>query len=159
LDQDSDAQDMTPDGRFVLFFSTADNVVRGLSNSSGLFIRDLFGGTTRSVGPGGAGGDMDFTCCAAISANGRYVGFTSDTVLTPGDTNRVDDVFVRDLSSKVTKRVSVGQGGKQADAFSSFDAISGDGCFSPSPRLRVILFQMIAMGRTMCSSATARMAL
>jgi Tol biopolymer transport system component len=63
-----------------------------------------------------------------ISANGRYVVFTSfaDT-LVPGDTNRATDVFVRDTLSNTTKRVSVTNEGAQLNRDSNNGAISADG--------------------------------
>ncbi|MEU7040461.1 hypothetical protein AB0A77_05300 [Streptomyces varsoviensis] len=63
-----------------------------------------------------------------VSANGRYVVFTSAAAnLVPGDTNGVDDVFVKDLRTKKVERVSVATGGAQADSRSSGAAISADG--------------------------------
>jgi len=51
----------------------------------------------------------------SISANGRYVSFSSDASnLVTGDTNGVPDVFVRDLVAGKTTRVSVGTGNVQA---------------------------------------------
>jgi len=54
---------------------------------------------------------------SAMSANGRYVVFTSEASnLVAGDTNGVSDVFVRDLVSGTTRRVSVSSAERQADA-------------------------------------------
>jgi hypothetical protein len=54
------------------------------------------GSTERvSVGPGGVQGNSD-SSIPAISANGRFVAFSSiATNLVAGDTNGVEDVFVR----------------------------------------------------------------
>jgi Tol biopolymer transport system component len=66
----------------------------------------------------------------AISANGRFVAFTSSASnLVAGDTNATEDVFVRDLVAQVTTRVSVGPGGQQADNTSRLAAISAHGRF------------------------------
>jgi Tol biopolymer transport system component len=47
------------------------------------------------------------------------VGFVSSaTNLVPGDTNGVEDIFVRDLATDRTERVSVSSNGTQADDFS-----------------------------------------
>ncbi len=76
-------------------------------------------------GPSGKGG-------VAISANGRLVAFVSTASnLVAGDTNGVADVFVRDLRTNVTRRVSVATSGAQADGASSAGAlaISPDGRF------------------------------
>jgi hypothetical protein len=47
----------------------------------------------------------------------------------PGDTNRADDVFVRDLRTGATRRASVGRGGAQADGPSFGPELSADGRF------------------------------
>ena len=66
----------------------------------------------------------------ALSADGRFVAFTSrSTNLVPGDTNSVDDVFVRDRQTGTTERVSVDSAGNQGNAGSSGVGISGDGRF------------------------------
>jgi Tol biopolymer transport system component len=52
---------------------------------------------------------------AAISADGRHIGFISDgSNLVPGDTNGSMDVFVHDLRNGTTSRVNVSSGGAQA---------------------------------------------
>ena len=67
---------------------------------------------------------------AAISADGRFVAFTSDASdLIAGDTNHVYDVFVRDRSRGTTERVSLGPSGVQANARTGLSAISADGGF------------------------------
>ena len=51
---------------------------------------------------------------SAISADGRFVSFRSSaTDLVPGDTNTFDDIFVRDLLTRRTTRVSVGPDGRE----------------------------------------------
>ncbi|MFE7117742.1 TolB family protein [Streptomyces sp. NPDC057654] len=63
-----------------------------------------------------------------VSADGRYVVFTSAAAnLVPGDTNGVDDVFIKDLRTKKVERVSVATGGAQADSRSSGASVSADG--------------------------------
>jgi Tol biopolymer transport system component len=65
---------------------------------------------------------------AGISADGRYVAFTSDASnLVPGDTNGKRDAFVRDLQSGLTERVSVSGSGAQGNFDSAASAISADG--------------------------------
>ncbi|MFF2073787.1 hypothetical protein ACFVXG_03410 [Kitasatospora sp. NPDC058162] len=65
---------------------------------------------------------------AGLSADGRYAVFTSAaTNLVPGDTNGVNDVFVRDLRTGRIERVNTGPDGAQADGASFEAAISGNG--------------------------------
>jgi Tol biopolymer transport system component len=67
----------------------------------------------------------------AISANGRYVAFDSYAAnLVPGDTFDTRDVFVRDLLTRRTTRVSVdgaGQPGTGSDPASHSPQIGADG--------------------------------
>ena len=61
----------------------------------------------------------------AISADGRYVAFVSDASnLVPGDGNGVADVFVRDLRSNTTERISVSSAEVEGDNDSSVDALA-----------------------------------
>ena len=59
---------------------------------------------------------MESWWAPALSADGRYVSFSSYAWnLVPGDGNNSGDVFVRDLQTGTTTRVSVGTGGLQAN--------------------------------------------
>lgn len=61
-----------------------------------------------------------------IDAACTCVAYSSEaTNLVADDTNRVTDVFVRDLITPATERVSVGEGG-EANGPSSFPSVSGD---------------------------------
>jgi Tol biopolymer transport system component len=67
---------------------------------------------------------------AAISGGGRFVAIASSASnLVRGDTNRVYDVFVRDLRLHTTERASVGSHGAQSNARTGLAAISGNGRF------------------------------
>jgi len=66
----------------------------------------------------------------AISYEGRWVAFATDASnLVPGDTNGVEDVFVRDIEQGTTVRVSVSSRDVQGDDHSNAPAISADGRF------------------------------
>jgi Tol biopolymer transport system component len=63
-----------------------------------------------------------------LSADGRYAAFTSRASnLVPDDRNGVSDVFVHDLLTGTTARVSVSADGEEADAASVVAGISADG--------------------------------
>jgi cold shock CspA family protein len=65
-----------------------------------------------------------------ISADGRFVAFATMTSnLVPHDTNGTNDIFVHDQQTGRTERVSLGQGGAQANGDSYDTAISTDGRF------------------------------
>ena len=68
----------------------------------------------------------------AISADGRYVAFTSRASnLVPDDTNGGEDVFVHDRLTGITERVSVDSAGNEGDDLSGGwgSAISSDGWY------------------------------
>ncbi len=65
---------------------------------------------------------------ASIAASGRYVLFTSDASnLVASDTNGATDVFLRELGSGKTKRVSVSTTGAQGNGASSAGSVTPDG--------------------------------
>jgi TolB protein len=129
---DSSEPAISADGRFVAFASGASNLVAGDTNGTyDVFVRDRKLQVTRrvSVGPGGQQANSS-SVGPAISADGRFVAFSSyASNLVAGDTNGTYDVFVRDLVAQVTRRVSVGAGGQQANSNSSDPAISAGGRF------------------------------
>jgi Tol biopolymer transport system component len=121
---------ISKDGRIVVFTSLASNLVPGDTNArSDVFVHDQTTGTTIRVSVSSAGaqgnGDSD---SASMSADGRYVAFAStSTNLVPADTNARSDIFVRDLTTGQTTRVSVDSSGAQADGDSLEPSISADG--------------------------------
>jgi Tol biopolymer transport system component len=74
------------------------------------------GATTRaSVATGGTQAN-NHSDVSAISADGRFVAFSSDASnLVSGDTNGCDDVFVHDRDTGATTRVNVATNGTQAN--------------------------------------------
>jgi len=148
-------------GRHAVFASQASNLVPDDTNGAwDVFVRDtcmdywtgdLLDGctpkTTRiSVAPDGsqADGDSGSTVTGragslAVSFDGRYVAFVSSaTNLVAGDTNGVDDVFVRDTClddrfgaiggcTPGTVRVSLRDDGSQSASAASSPAIGVDG--------------------------------
>ncbi|HTO26524.1 MAG TPA: hypothetical protein VMJ49_11520, partial [Gaiellaceae bacterium] len=89
---------ISADGRLVVFQSPSDDLVLHDTNqASDVFLRDRkLGTTTRiSVGPADVEGDKESYRCA-LSADGRFAGFTSDaTTLVGDDHNTSQDGFVR----------------------------------------------------------------
>jgi Tol biopolymer transport system component len=125
---------ISADGRFVLFGSSAANLVPGDTNGvSDVFVHDRKTGTTSRVsvtsdGEQGRGHSSPWP--GGLSADGRYVVFGSRAWnLVPGDTNRAGDVFRHDRRTGTTSRLSAGAGGTPADGESGAGVISGDGRF------------------------------
>jgi hypothetical protein len=103
---------ITADGRYVAFYSDADDLVTGDTNSQeDVFIRDRSSNTTQrvSLDSSGVEGDNSSTD-PAISANGRFVAFVSKaTNLITGDTNgAVEDIFLRDTCGPVMSYCTAG---------------------------------------------------
>jgi Tol biopolymer transport system component len=132
---------ISSDGQIVAFDSNATDLVAGDTNGVfDVFVRDRGAGTTQRVSVGSAGAQAnDFSGAADISGNGRFVAFESGaTNLVAGDTNGVNDIFVRDRLAGTTERVSVESGGQQLNESSIEPAISGDG--------RFVVFQLVLAG-------------
>lgn len=121
---------MSNDGRYVVFESSANNLVPSDTNATyDVFVHDRYSGTTTrvSVSSSGVQGNNG-SHKATISADGRYVAFSSDaTNLVAGDTNVRKDVFVHDLILHTTQRVSLNSAGVESDGHSYDPAISADG--------------------------------
>lgn len=121
---------MSASGRYVAFGSYASNLVAQDTNGvTDVFVRDLLSGVTRrvSVGPGGRQGNLG-SLVQAISGDGHHVAFASSaTNLVSGDTNEMLDIFVRDVLSGATRRVSIGDREQQTNEFSIHAVVSGNG--------------------------------
>jgi uncharacterized repeat protein (TIGR01451 family) len=126
----SDNPVLSGDGTAVAFESTSKELVAGDTNAkTDVFVRTLATGAVERVSVATDGtegvGDADQ---AAISTDGRFVAFRSAAAnLVPGDTNGVQDVFVRDRVARTTTRVSVSTAGAAGTAASDSPSISGDG--------------------------------
>ncbi len=95
------------------------------------------GGDTVRVGLGVAGQGNDASFDPSVSADGRYMAFSSDaTNLVVGDTNGRQDIFVQDRATGAVTRVSTATGGAQANGDSQEPQISADG--------RYVSFQSVA---------------
>jgi Tol biopolymer transport system component len=125
------ANSLSADGRFVAFTSLADNIVTNDANGNqDVFVGDLQTGTNMlvSVNSSGTGTANSFSGNPVVNADGRFVVFVSSaTDLVPGQTNRIDNIYVRDLQSGAIQLVSVSTNGTGGNAASSAPAISADG--------------------------------
>jgi len=139
----SNAVNLSGDGRFVVFNSSATNLVLGDTNAAvDVFLHDRLTGATERIsvntagiqGNGSSQGDTD------ISDDGRFVAFQSDaTNFITGDTNGTTDVFVRDRTAGTTSLVSVSTTGTVGNARSP----ENSGC-QISPNGRYVVFPSIA---------------
>ena len=121
------------DGRYVVFQTLASLEPGDTNGMSDIYVRDRLLQETRLVSrakDGGAG--RGYSQNAVISADGRYVAFESGAAdLVADDTNNGYDVFVRNLESGVTERVSLTAMGTQAPGFmvGGRPTLSADGRF------------------------------
>lgn len=126
----SGAPDITADGRFVAFSSTASNLVRGDTNqTTDIFVRDRARGRTERVSVASDGTEANlFSGGPSISDDGRFVAFSSfANNLVAGDDNGNVDVFLHDRATGETILVSRGMDGTSAEGLSAGPAVSGDG--------------------------------
>jgi Tol biopolymer transport system component len=124
---------ISDDGRFVAFQSESGNLVAGDTNQRrDVFVWDRVLEKTELVSVAADGGpslgDWEGSYNPAISGNGRFVAFLSQALnLAPRSPGWAPQLYVRDLETKKTERVSVGPDGEPADGFSHEPAISDDG--------------------------------
>ncbi len=127
----SDDPSISAEGTRIAFESGSGNLVAGDTNGrDDIFVRDTLTGTTTrvSVASDGTQGN-NHSRLAVISADGNRVAFISwSSNLVAGDTNGREDVFVHDLTTGNTTRVSLAHDGSQVTAtYVSTISISGDG--------------------------------
>ncbi|WP_035841844.1 TolB family protein [Kitasatospora azatica] len=144
-DFSSDTPVITPNGRTIVFYSYATNLVPGDTNgSSDVFEYDVATGVTTRVSLAADGSQANngvlpgYHSPAAVSDDGKTVVFTSSsTNLVPGVGSASSAlVYARDLRRGTTVLVSANQAGQPAQDFSQGQAISGDG--------RVVAFSSLA---------------
>ncbi|MFO1036722.1 MAG: hypothetical protein U1E45_07750 [Geminicoccaceae bacterium] len=119
-------------GRYAVFESSATNLATApIGKYFDVYVRDRNDGTNQLVSrtwngrrPDGSSGD------GIITPDGRFVAFAStSTNLVRGDTNFLGDIFVRNLRTGKTERVSVASDGHEGNGESYGPSISADGRF------------------------------
>lgn len=104
----SDTPSITPDGRYVAYFSTATNLVTGVTVGGEVYVRDMTQGKTtwasaaaRSLYQSVAGTTNAVSCNVNIAANGAYVGF--EACANPPTTSNARGIILRyGMSSGLT---------------------------------------------------------
>jgi hypothetical protein len=123
---------ITPDARWVVFSSEANNLPGAPTGNSQIYVRNRKTGkiklVTRSNNGDPADGGDSFD--ATISDNGRFVAFESNATNLPGSINPDAQVYVRDRKKGKTELISRLGGGDPAEGgFSTDPSISGNGRF------------------------------
>lgn len=120
--------DTSADGHFVVFESSATNLVTDATSTSQIYLRDTITNVTTLVskqrGTIGNGNSSE----PSISADGRYVAFvSSSTNLAPG-TSGANQIFVWDRITAALVLASATDGGSTpGDSYSIEPEISADG--------------------------------
>ena len=118
------------DGRFVAYASDSTNLVAGDTNGvDDVFLYDTVTETTTRVSVDSGGNESNSSSYyPAISGDGQYVTYVSDADnLIVSDTNFTTDVFLYNVNTQATTRVSVVTGGAQSNGSSLSPSISTDG--------------------------------
>ncbi len=127
------APKLSPNGRYALFTSEADDLAPPDTNEAAdVYIHDRFLGFTRLVSVNAAGDDAGNGASGegSLSVDGRFVAFTSAADdLGPADANSAPDVYLRDLALGFTELVSVNAAGTDGG-----DGPSGEPLVSESGR-------------------------
>ena len=121
----------SPDGRTVLFESSAGNLVAGDTNGTwDVFTKDLATGIVTRVSTNAAGAQtIGQAMNAHFDASGQRVVFdsTAPDLTLQGDTNRARDVFVKDLATGGVTLVSSNAAGIVGNGDSMLGTVSPDG--------------------------------
>ena len=128
---ESQSPSISADGRYVAYVSTADNLVaEDINGNWDIFVHDRLSGqnTLASIASNGTQGD-NASIHAALSADGKYVLFDSvASNLVSDDTNGVMDLFMHNLLTHETIRVSMAFDGAEGNDSSRFPTIASHGC-------------------------------
>jgi Tol biopolymer transport system component len=104
----SDLEDVTEDGRFVTFITRSRLHRQDRSRNDDLYLRDRRTGVTELVSVTSNERDKNaLVSRGALSANGRWVAFSTVGRLHRSDRDRAEDVYLRDRTKGTTRLVSV----------------------------------------------------
>ena len=111
--------DISPNGRYVTFTSSATNLVAGDTNATAdVFLHDRNNKKTKRVSVGAVGQANGQSLFSTVSNKGQVAFASQATNLVGGDTNGTLDIFVRNTSPNNTRRVSISTAGVQGNGSS-----------------------------------------
>lgn len=122
---DSYLEDVSEDGNTVLFRSGATNFANSSANGvSQPYLLDVATGVTTQVLDSSPWSYVN----SVLSDDGNYVAFsTAAGNIVAGDRNNTSDVFLFDVNSRITTRVSLTQSGEELTGTARIRDISADG--------------------------------
>jgi Tol biopolymer transport system component len=150
---------ISPDGSKVVFSSDATNLVKGDANrEEDVFVKDLMTAETIRISTDKHGLEANnYSQDASFSPDGTKVIFESHASnLVEGDTNRIKDIFVKDLITGDITRVNtfsdgVGIGG-WPNNWGGYDGGSNNASFSPDGQK--VIFDSIMYYRVVNEAGT-----
>lgn len=125
--------DISGNGRYVVFASTATNLVPADANGAkaDVFRKDLVTGqvVVVSLSSAGVAADQSVLGDPSVSYDGTRVAFTTGAAqnLFPGDSSADSEVVLRDVPAGTTVLISQSTAGLQGTSFSERPSISADG--------------------------------
>ncbi len=117
-DHDSEEPVISNDGRYIAFQTRASLVPCDDNKATDVYVRDMVDGLTTHA-------SVTYYGCVphgssnhpSISGNGRFVTFASSAtdLVMEEDTNKKNDLFIRDLEKLDTERISIASNGTEGD--------------------------------------------
>jgi Tol biopolymer transport system component len=124
--------EISANGEFVVFDSTADNLLTTADTNpfADIYIKSLVDGSIRLVSADGDGNQgFDSMLNPTVSADGRFVAFETEFGMLSDDTNGTWDVYLKDLQTGELQLISQSEAGILGDGASHGASISDDGRF------------------------------
>lgn len=162
---------VSDDGRYVIFTSSANNLVSGDTNGFwDVFLRDRSAGSTTRISVGDLGQQGNsYSGNPDISSDGRYLVFSSwSSNLLPNDVHSTLDVFMKDQSTGNLSIASVSSSGAQGESMSFESSLSADGHYlvfssyawnlvpGDNNRARDVFIRDLLAGTTQLASITSQ---
>ena len=120
---------ISQDGRYVLFLSQATNfTIVDRNHSYDAFLHDCATGETTAVALLSTGSLPDGGCRAVnMSADGRYIVYATESMIFPGITSGISQVYLRDRQTGQVSLVSSSSTGTKGNSSSNNCSVSLDG--------------------------------
>lgn len=128
---DSDAPDVSADGRYIVFESNATNLTSDTDSNSAtdVFLFDSLTGQTERISVSSEEEEGNgISRNPSVSDDGRFVVFDSQSNnLVDNDNNNASDIFLRDRLLGETRRINIDNNNNEANGDSEIPVISGNG--------------------------------
>ncbi len=136
--QSSGSPSISFNGDFVGFTTSAYNILNSSASNQSAALYTSSNGAVSLVNQDAKGtrGTGSLVFGSMINRNGRLATFVdSSDVFVPGDTNQLEDVFVKDLTKGTVVRINTNAAGAQSDGPSRQAVIGGAGYNRPTAQV------------------------